>query len=74
MSERITDTPAAASPVARTGSAASRFLADERGATAIEYAMIGGLIFAVIAGSLRLYGSRLSNVYGQIGSAMAQVN
>ncbi|MCJ2011186.1 Flp family type IVb pilin [Methylobacterium sp. J-076] len=52
----------------------ARFLRDTGGATAIEYAMIGGLIFAVIAGSLKLYGSKVDGVYGQIGNAMAQVN
>ncbi len=51
-----------------------RFRDDESGGTAIEYAMIGGLIFAVIAGSLRYYGSRMSGVYGNIGSAIAAVN
>ena len=51
-----------------------RFAGDIRGGTAIEYAMIGGLIFAVIAGSLKLYGSQLNGVYGKIGNAMAQVN
>ena len=53
---------------------ARRFVGDARGGTAIEYALIGGLIFAVAAGSIRLYGTRVSAVYGQIGSAMAQVN
>ncbi|GJD37522.1 Flp family type IVb pilin [Methylobacterium aerolatum] len=72
MSERIRDT--AAPSVTGMLRTARRFLGDMRGATAIEYAMIGGLIFAVIAGSLKVYGSRMSDVYGQIGSAMAQVN
>ncbi|WP_375466003.1 Flp family type IVb pilin [uncultured Methylobacterium sp.] len=49
-----------------------RFTADSRGATSIEYAMIGGLIFVVIAGSLRLYSSRVSNVYTTIGNAISQ--
>ena len=72
MGERIMG--AAASSGRRMVRVGRRFFADERGATAIEYAMIGGLIFAVIAGSLKLYGSRMSGVYGQIGDAMAQVN
>lgn len=73
MSERITD---AAKPFPRlrlTRAALRRFKGDASGATALEYAMIGGLIFAVIVGSLKLYGSKLDGVYGQIGSTMAQV-
>ncbi|WP_449410471.1 Flp family type IVb pilin [Methylobacterium komagatae] len=52
----------------------ARFLGDTRGATAIEYAMIGGLIFAVIAGTLKLYGAKLDGVYDRIGTTIAQVN
>ena len=51
-----------------------RFLRDASGATAIEYGMIGGLIFAVIAGSLKLYGAKLDSVYLQIGSTIGQAN
>ncbi len=51
-----------------------RFLSDASGATAVEYGMIGGLIFAVIAGSLKLYGAKLDSVYVQIGSTIAQAN
>lgn len=53
---------------------ARHFLGDARGATAIEYAMIGGLIFAVAAGGIRLYGVQASSVFGRIGTAMAQIN
>jgi pilus assembly protein Flp/PilA len=60
--------------VSRAVALARRFAGDAHGATAIEYAMIGGLIFAVAAGSIRLYGTRASSVYGQIGNAMAQIN
>jgi len=74
MNERIQAAAEAPMPASRAWSTLRRFLADAGGATAIEYAMIGGLIFAVIAGSLKLYGSRMSGVYGQIGSAMAQVD
>ncbi len=74
MNERIPAAAKAPPTDRRMASAVRRFLADASGATAIEYAMIGGLIFAVIAGSLKLYGSRMSSVYGQIGSAMAQVD
>ncbi|WP_132249794.1 Flp family type IVb pilin [Methylobacterium segetis] len=43
---------------------------DRRGATAIEYAMIGALIFAVAAGAIRLYGSKLNGVYDRIGTTI----
>ncbi|MEA1831638.1 Flp family type IVb pilin [Methylobacterium durans] len=43
---------------------------DRRGATAIEYAMIGGLIFAVSAGAIRLYGAKLNTVYDKIGTTI----
>ncbi|MDP4026733.1 hypothetical protein Q8W71_29430 [Methylobacterium sp. NEAU 140] len=51
-----------------------RFARDARGGTAVEYAMIGALIFAVAAGSIRLYGTKVNGVYGQLGNAMAQIN
>jgi len=51
-----------------------RFLSDASGATAIEYGMIGGLIFAVIAGTLKLYGAKLDTVYMQIGTTIGQAN
>jgi pilus assembly protein Flp/PilA len=61
-------------PVARRSTALRRFLGDAGGGTAMEYAMIGALIFAVAAGTIRLYGSRMNDVYARIGSAAAQIN
>lgn len=60
---------------ARTGwgTALRRFLRDARGGTAIEYAMIGALIFAVAAGTIRLYASKMSDVYGRISNTAAQI-
>ena len=66
MSERT----ASATPFSLLG----RFRRDESGATAVEYGMIAGLIFAVIVGSLKLYGAKLDSVYLQIGSTIAQAN
>ncbi|MBE7245883.1 MAG: hypothetical protein INR63_13095 [Actinomycetospora chiangmaiensis] len=51
-----------------------RFARDARGSTAIEYALIGALIFLVAAGSIRAYVSRMTGVYGQISSAVSQNN
>ncbi|GJD56229.1 Flp family type IVb pilin [Methylobacterium dankookense] len=61
-------------PAERRPSALRRFLGDARGSTAMEYAMIGALIFAVAAGTIRLYGSKMNDVYARIGSAAAQIN
>ena len=54
--------------------AACRFARDARGSTAMEYAMIGALIFVVAAGSLRYYGSRMVPIYSQISNAVTQGN
>lgn len=61
-------------PDERRPRAARRFLRDARGGTAMEYAMIGALIFAVAAGTIRLYGSKVNDVYARIGNAAAQIN
>ena len=50
--------------------AASRFLRDEEGATAIEYALIVGLIFLAIVGAVRQYTSETSRMYSEISSAI----
>jgi Flp pilus assembly pilin Flp len=47
---------------------ARRLQSDARGATAIEYALIAGLIFAVTAGSVRLFGVKMNGVYERISS------
>ena len=48
-----------------------RFLADERGATSIEYVTIAGLISIVIIGAITSIGGNLSTMYiGPIGNAM----
>ncbi|AWN34890.1 Flp family type IVb pilin [Methylobacterium radiodurans] len=49
------------------------FARDRRGSTAMEYAMIGALIFAVAAGTIKLYGTKMNDVYGRIGATAAQV-
>lgn len=52
----------------------ARFARDTRGSTAIEYALIGSLIFLVAAGSMRIYANRMSGVYNQISTAVGQSN
>jgi pilus assembly protein Flp/PilA len=61
-------------PSVRAGALGVRFARDVRGSTAIEYALIGALIFLVAAGSIRAYVSRMTGVYSQISSAVTQNN
>jgi pilus assembly protein Flp/PilA len=49
---------------------ALRFLRDERGATAIEYAMIASGIAVAIAATLVTLGSNVSNLYSTVLTAM----
>jgi pilus assembly protein Flp/PilA len=44
------------------------FARDRRGATAIEYALIAGMIFLVIVASVRLLGGATFNLYNSAGS------
>ena len=53
---------------------ARRFRSDEGGATAIEYALVAGVFFCVIIGSLRLFGDKLNSLYVRIGSNVANIN
>ena len=45
----------------------SRFVADQSGATAIEYGLIAALIAVVIIGALTTIGSRLNTKFTAIG-------
>jgi pilus assembly protein Flp/PilA len=47
-----------------------QFLADDVGATAIEYALISSLIAITIIASLNLLGSQLSNEFSEVSSAL----
>ncbi|WP_155912019.1 Flp family type IVb pilin [Methylobacterium sp. 77] len=49
-----------------------RFARNTDGATAIEYALIAGLVFLAIAGALRLYADRVGTMYQNIGTAVAK--
>jgi pilus assembly protein Flp/PilA len=44
--------------------------ADTGGATAIEYALIAGLISVFIVGALNLLGSQIASLYVSIAGAM----
>ncbi len=47
-----------------------RFFADERGATAIEYALITGMIFLAIVTVLYTYGDSMHGMYDRIGTSV----
>jgi pilus assembly protein Flp/PilA len=46
------------------------FIADESGATAIEYALIASLIAVFIVGSLAALGTRLSAEFSEVSAAL----
>jgi len=48
----------------------ARFLRDERGATAIEYALIASLIFLVIITSVALVGGALDPIFRAVAAAL----
>jgi pilus assembly protein Flp/PilA len=47
-----------------------RFLRDERGATAIEYALIASGISIAIAGTVAVLGGNLQNLYSSVATAL----
>jgi pilus assembly protein Flp/PilA len=47
-----------------------RFLRDDRGATAIEYAMIASCIAVVIAATIVTVGSSVQGMYTNVATAM----
>jgi pilus assembly protein Flp/PilA len=49
----------------------SVFVADESGATAIEYALIASLIAVFIIGSLQVLGTHLSSEFNEVSNALS---
>lgn len=49
------------------------FCRDERGATAIEYGLICGLVFLGIAASVYAFADQMTVMYGKISAAMQKV-
>lgn len=47
-----------------------RFLADDAGATSIEYALIAGLIFLVIVSSVTIFANKASAMFDTIAVAI----
>lgn len=50
-----------------------RFLTDDSGATAIEYALIAGLIFLAIVSAIHYYVEGAEALFTKIGDAIAEV-
>ncbi len=48
----------------------SRFLSDESGATAIEYALIASLIAVAIITALQTVGTKVCTVFTEVGDAL----
>lgn len=48
----------------------TRFLNDEEGASAIEYALIVGLVSLALVAALGLVGASVSSLFTRIGSAL----
>jgi pilus assembly protein Flp/PilA len=48
----------------------NRFLADESGATAIEYGLIAALISVVIISGLTILGQSINEKFAQVGSTI----
>ena len=51
-----------------------RFSSDENGATAIEYALIGGLIAVSVISGASLIGNTLNNTLTEIGDTVEDSN
>jgi pilus assembly protein Flp/PilA len=47
------------------------FIANESGATAIEYGLIVGLIFLVIVGAVSLFASKSTGTFDKISTAVS---
>lgn len=48
----------------------SRFVKDERGATAIEYALIASLIAVAIITAVTTVGTKISTVFTEVGNSL----
>jgi len=50
-----------------------RYLKEESGATAIEYALLAGLIALVIIGAVTALGTRVNEIFGDIKSGLSGI-
>jgi pilus assembly protein Flp/PilA len=51
----------------------TRFLRDERGATAIEYGLICALVFLVVVSSITAFGNKTSSVMIRVSNTLSNV-
>jgi len=51
----------------------SRFIRDERGATAIEYGLIAGLIALAVAGGAKVLGDNLDDAFDRLAAKVQTV-
>ena len=51
--------------------AISRLAEDRRAVTALEYALIAGLIAVVIVGAVSTIGTKMTDVFQKVGSAIS---
>lgn len=49
-----------------------RFLKEEKGATAVEYALIIALVAAVLVGAMAGFGTDIDTIFENIGGALTQ--
>jgi pilus assembly protein Flp/PilA len=47
-----------------------KFVADESGATAIEYGLIAAMVSVAIIGAVSLVGDNLGNVFNSVGTTL----
>jgi pilus assembly protein Flp/PilA len=47
-----------------------RFISDNKGIAALEYALIAGLMFALIVAGVGTMGTKLTNVFNNIGTTL----
>lgn len=48
----------------------NKFIANEDGATAIEYGLIAALVAVFIIGALQVLGTSLSDLFGRVSTAL----
>ncbi|WP_297189361.1 Flp family type IVb pilin [uncultured Porticoccus sp.] len=61
-------------PALSTRKKIRRFFKEEDGASAIEYAIIAGLIAVTMIGTAKLVGVEITNVFTTIQTALQEVN
>jgi pilus assembly protein Flp/PilA len=58
--------------MSRTFALTQKFVADESGATAIEYGLVAALISVAIIAALTLVGGNLGNIFNSVGNTLGK--